>query len=74
MTRIFHHCFTLLWTIARIVFNSTCHRFELRNATGPTFRFTTDHAELRFQTEEVLSIEDAVKVAKKHLQSGSGSA
>lgn len=37
-------------------------------------QFATNHAELRFQTEEVLSVDDAVRIAKKCLVNGTGSA
>ena len=37
-------------------------------------RFATNHAELHFQTEEVLSVDDAVRIAKKRLVNGMGSA
>ena len=35
-------------------------------------RFATNHAELHFQTEEVLSVDDAVRIAKKRLVNGMG--
>ena len=37
-------------------------------------RFATNHAELHFQTEEVLSVDDAVRIARQSLVKGMGSA